>query len=1079
MAAKKLAFAENYYSYRIPFAEQIAVFPAPTPDQATLNAIQGWLVAANTAFSQRQYQTAIDDYLAARSLIFGLLFPVKWPIGLSPQRPPLDVSLFAPLLSAGLETMNILPPNPGDPGPVSREKVDTKQLGALAKTAPGLHITETTGAAGVAAHADLAIASRYAAVGNAPAAEFYIKRANKESPKAVQALVKPADWTPLGKNAAGVGIAGAVEVREAEAELAAASERIVPGTLAKTAFQVVANPTADRTYTTLLDGNAVTLQWKGGAGPPVEAATTHYYEARKSIQNIAGLVPALSGVADLGLNLPHLYYYVIPLGLAEAYHALGDFTDAETEYFAAASYSYINPTIEVPYVWQRLAQLYLDWGNQLFRNDEAADALAVYEHVMMPDDSAPASTLYTMASLAPAATAGKTILQHLAAIIADPSQVGALGLNPVTAAILIEIKMQIVKIQGGLDYWGHWHATVPIWTFDYLQSLAVNFAQLAISAEKDVITFWDRADQSRLTRLQLSQSVAQAKSEVQAAKLQAQAANAEVNAYVAGVALADERAADAQANHDEYAATSAQAIVHQALQSQLNGGDDGDADQLNQLADQMTSGPYSISGSGATLAAAEQLSGSRLNREYEVDSLQRQANELALARNQAAAEATAAQARAAAAQAGVAVAQTRADGAAQTLDAFDDQFFTADVWQRMGEAQWRLYERYLGMTLKVAKLMQSAYNFENDQDLHLIRSDYNSGTVNGLLGADSLLADIESFSYDLVTADRTKPQPVRQTISLADRYPFLFETQFRKTGTMAFQTTIDDFDSLYPGTYAGRIRAIEAAVDGIVPVRGLSGTLTNEGISSYRVPASLVGGGSGLKYRVQNRETLVLSDYAVRQDDLLAPQSTRMLRIFEGAGLASTWTLSLPKAVNDIDYGAITDVRITFYYDARFDPDLRDDVIATLNARPGFTARQRGIPLRWLYPDAFFHFQDTGVLTFGLKKSDFRSNETNPILTDVGLQVATDGSVPAAGLVVRVGTPAHPARIAATMDANGGFSSSGGNPWAPLAAGTAVGDYTIEVTAADNPALAAGGPLDLSPIVNIALLIGYTFTPRS
>ena len=45
---------------------------------------------------------------------------------------------------------------------------------------------------------------------------------------------------------------------------------------------------------------------------------------------------------------------------------------------------------------------------------------------------------------------------------------------------------------------------------------------------------------------------------------------------------------------------------------------------------------------------------------------------------------------------------------------------------------------------------------------------------------------------------------LKQTISLAQRYPFLFETQLRPNGTIDFQTDLDDFDSVYPGTYAGR-----------------------------------------------------------------------------------------------------------------------------------------------------------------------------------------------------------------------------------------------------------------------------------
>src|SRR5207245_11564892 len=148
-----------------------------------------------------------------------------------------------------------------------------------------------------------------------------------------------------------------------------------------------------------------------------------------------------------------------------------------------------------------------------------------------------------------------------------------------------------------------------------------------------------------------------------------------------------------------------------------------------------------------------------------------------------------------------------------------------------------------------------------------------------------------------------------------------------------------------------------------------------------------------LQSLIQPKETLVHADEAARQDALLVQNDQRIMRIFEGAGLAATWRLDLPKAVNDIDYGALTDVRVTFYYKARFDPDLRDLVLQQLHSRPGVNERQRGIPLRWVYPDAFFHFQDTGELSITLRASDFRSNETKPVLTDVGLLVVADSSV--------------------------------------------------------------------------------------
>ena len=776
---------------------------------------------------------------------------------------------------------------------------------------------------------------------------------------------------------------------------------------------------------------------------------------------------------------------------------------------AAQSYAVVtlgNPLplplndVEIAYIWLQWSTIALDWGNALFRNsdlsnNDLATALIIYQSVVAVDLNSAASVplagvspLYDIPVLKPAADQAAKVIQNLAALIQGTTTAQALAVNPIQAGIIAEVYQQIVKIHNGLDFWGHWRNTVPIWTFEYLQSVATNFAQLAIGAERDFINFQDRNDQAQFTRQQLVQTASQANAEVDAAGAQVAAAVAELAAYSAAQTLANARAADATTNAAAYAASSDLAIQFDAVRTQIGGGDAGDFAQVNGLADQLMAGG-SISWSGSTsdilnnstgaATAANQLVAARLNRQYEVDSLNRTASEMALAAEQAKQETAAASAKVTAALAAKTVARLHAEGAQQSLQAFDSQTFTPDIWQRMANTMWRLYRRYLGMALNSALLMQRAYNYETDQFLNFIKSDYSVAEVKGLLGADALLADIQTFTYDLITSRAGKPQPLRQTISLAQNYAFAFERQFRKTGIMEFETRIDDFDYVYPGTYAGRIENVEVEVVGIVPISGLSGTLTNSGISGYRMPSPVfVPGTSGLKYRLQSKETLVVSDYTTRNDVLLVSTDPKITRIFQGAGLVSTWRLELPRAVNDIDFGTVLDVRLTFYYKARYDPELHDRVLAELASRPGVNARQRAIQLRWIYPDSFFVFLDTGELKCSLRVNDFRFNETDPILTSLGAVLVTDGTVAPSGLTIGLSTPGQAPQTAVT-DAGGAIDSGGGSPaWQTLAGNTALGDYVLTMNAADNPTLVKNGALDLSAIVNIALIIGYSFTPR-
>jgi hypothetical protein len=1052
------------YSFRSTQRVFGTAFNADTPESAALSAIEDALMKGHAHYLAGHYQDAIRDYQRAAALVYAQLHPAGSGGRSKPSRHP---ELFVPLLSLSLEWMNLLPPIVPIATSRPRVEVTPEMIGeAAGLDRAGLRSELVDAGQNADAIADWQLAKTLTAQSNPLAAQVFLDRAQREAPELIgQLQALPAEAPLAGPPPPHERPQRAASGLAVEADAAPPMPRV----------DIPADLTVERSYGMVIDEEVKQVKWKVGDAPDLGQMTELLYDFRLVAVEIPLLLFAPQEPSELAAGLPHVYFYVIPLAIAECYHALGDYVSAESEYTQAASYRYLNPTVEAPYLWGRLATLYRDWGDSLFRQGNPTDALSKYANVIMPDDTEPSSSLYTIAPL----KAGADIARQ---VLADLPHIATLALDPDIVSAIAGIRGQIAKINGNLDFWGFWTATVPIWSFDYLQTVAINLAQLAVSVERDVINYWSQADSASLTRQQLVTAASSAKAEVAAATLQVQAAAAQQQAYQAGVLLATQRAQDAHQAVTEYQRQSSLANSYQAWSAAFSGGDNGSLDELNQFADQLLSG-QTVSGTrGAAIAAARQLAGAKANQQYEVDSLNRQAIEMDLARVQAIAEVAAAGAQVAAAEANVAVAQIRAQGSQAMLEAFDNQVFSPEVWKRMGDQMFQLYQRYQVMALYVAKLMQRAYNFETDQELDVIRTDYSTQTVNGLLGSDVLLADIESFTYILISSTNSKPQPVKQTISLASRYPYAFETQLRPTGVIDFQTMLDDFDSQYPGTYAGRITAVEVAVDGVVPTTGISGTLTNGGISSYRTPFSSWAAPTTpkVKFRLQPQETQVLSDYQARDDSLLIQPDSRQLRIFEGAGVASTWRLELPKEINDIDYGALLDVRLTFYYHARFDPQIAPVVQAQLAARPGFTDRQRSLPLRWIYPDAFFSFRATGQLDFTLLPRDFPHAHTSPQLNAVGVLVATDGSVAPEGLVVGLATPATAAPVTATLDAHGrADSTAAGSSWEPLATGAALGSWSVSLTGADNPGLVQGGQLRLTPIVNIAVLMDYTFTPRT
>lgn len=1026
-----IAHPENVYSFRSVSLLAQLVAPSAGPDAQQLAAIEALLNTAHTQYWQRQYPAAIDSYKQAGTAIYRFL-DASAPVyvhGVYDQLSK-NPALFDPLLSSASNYMNVLPVNAPEPLQ-PHVPVDPALLAAKGNV-------RMTGIRNPALIAHPLTAGTTAAVAAVPlATEMMVKPAEPAIPAKAPAQPGPAK-PPAPPPAPAPPKASADGVRALGIDVA---------------------------------GKLLTVQWQAGSVPALEQLKSSLYGSRVGLQQLPDVLLNPQQPSDVALSLPHWYYYVIPLGIAEALHAMGDYANAESSYFQAASYQYLNAAVEAPYVFLDIAKLYLDWGNSLYQQDLLPDAAGIYQRLIQIDGSVPSSQLYTLLTLKPAADVARTVIGQIAHPEALPTTI-----NPQLVATILDVYSQLVKIKAGLDWLGMSTTTVPIWTFDYLQSVAINFANFAINAERDFISFQERADQAQLTRTQLVQTVSQAQGEIQAAVLQANATKAELTAYQDGVALANLRASNAAATVTEYSSESWYQNIAQAQVSQLQGGDDGDPDKLLSLLSQLQSG-QTISDSRGNVTGAQQLYASNLGRDYEIDQLNRTKAEMQSAAAQAQAEANAAQARVTAANAQVTVAQLRATGAQQMLNAFDSSFFTPDVWHAMGQTMYALSQRYMNMALRVARLMQAEYNFETDQSLALIHTSYGGSEINGVLGADALMADIQTFTYDLVTSHAGKPQPMRHEVSLARSYPFQFETQFRQTGAIDFTTRVEDFDTAYPGTYASRIDSVEVLVDGIVPVLGTAGTLTNDGVSTYRVPSQMwPTGGDGVKYRIQPKETLVLSDYQARNDTLLYREDQRMRRIFEGAGCSSAWHLEIPKSINDIDYGALTDVRIVFYYHARYDDDLRGRVLTHLASLPAVTHRSRSLPLGWLYPDAFFHFLDTGTLSFSLAAADFARNETLPVLSSVALLVVTSGK-PASEIVLDLTTPGKAAQ-SGTTDANG-IAASGGPAFAGLVGGTAIGDYSVGMSAAKNAGWVTGGKLDLSAIVNVSLIFEYDFTPRS
>jgi hypothetical protein len=805
---------------------------------------------------------------------------------------------------------------------------------------------------------------------------------------------------------------------------------------------------ARKSLTLALGEHTVTVTWTAGGDPPIEELIAGYFEKHAEADALEGLIGPPDSDAELAILLPHLYLYVIPLALADALHALGDYAGAEMRYLTVANYAYLNLEIELPALWRKIAQNVLAWGDMLYKAEEVQQALDVYRKVVEPPQAPQVvpvgAPLYAHSKLGLVGTKVREMLEHLA-------EQGAGSLNPLLAAVVLEIRARVLQIQGGLDFLGMPSQFVPIWSFDYLQGVARYLAQQAVQVEREAVRFLDSAENEQMTLLQLQQAVDITAAERELARAQVGAAEAEASVYALGIGVALVRTELARDDRDDY---EEMAEARNAYNSAI----------LREAKDIDPDDPESV------FALNEELRDRRVL-EYELAARDRQIEELEMAIEVAQVQHKAAEARVVVAQHMEQVAGLKAQAVAEQLQGYQDQFFTPDVWKQMADFMTTVARRYLAMATSVARLMQRAYNFELDENRQVIRVDYSGTGVQGLLGGDLLLLDIDSFTHALITTVRPKETPIKETISLRASYPYPFETRLRTTGKLEFETRLLDFDIRHPGMYARRLERAEVEIDGVLPASGVHGTLTNEGISIDRKA------NGDLRFRVQSRETLPLSQYRIREDSLVFPADSRQLAVFQGAGVASTWTLELPRATNDLDFDAITDVRLVLYYQARFDPQLAQKVRDEIAATPGVFASARQMPLRWLYPDSFFHFLESGRLELALAPADLPYHHTEPRLRHVAVRLIGDAGV-VGGAQLRLATPVSVEPVLAGLDGEGLASSVNGHPWQALIGGDVLGGYALELRAEENPTLVRDGRLELAGVRDALLFLEYGFTPR-
>lgn len=572
---------------------------------------------------------------------------------------------------------------------------------------------------------------------------------------------------------------------------------------------------------------------------------------------------------------------------------------------------------------------------------------------------------------------------------------GCIPKNPMLDALTKRACLGIYHIDTCFNSLGFPQDNLSIFRFQSLISIAKNFAQMALAAEKDFIQYKEQFEKDTLDLMNASQAVAISQAGVRLVQLKVEEALNQITAANLGIERVNAEIALTQRRIDELGSGWSifgivfGAIVGVAGSLILPGASSG-----------LISATISVGTGLANLAAGQEETEENLRLKLQLlKTVEYNAARQNLINAITAERSARQQAR---------IAELEANFAAEKAEFLSTQFFNPQLWSFLAREIKKNYRTYLTYSTTAAWLAQRALEFERGlipnrrfalsgpntlgAGLNVVNYDYFQPSLQGLLGADNLLRDIATLENEKFLNEQCKKQ-ITKVISLANTAPFVF-VQFLKTGILSFSTSLDEFDRDYPGHYQRRIRNVRINLFGLVGQEGIKATLTCLGASQVVVKTFVEESGLLVPKFVEKTLRRPLESVALTNPHgggigpIPLVRNENILNPFEGMGVAAQWVFEMSTYANEIDFNTITDVQILIDYTALDDLDYRSEVIKRL---PVTQSSIRPYSFCLQFSDACFHLKDSTrpigmietadgtigpyTLVFHTRESDFPPNQ--------------------------------------------------------------------------------------------------------
>jgi hypothetical protein len=798
---------------------------------------------------------------------------------------------------------------------------------------------------------------------------------------------------------------------------------------------------------------------------------------RDASANTGTFLKTLSDTEDIGLltnwstpvqfiaYVPHIYFYVIPMSIGDCYAGIGNLEQACQSYLSVLNYPFINKNVEITKVWTRLARTFLDLGDQAYRNakDNVAAfnvAKTFYEKIILVDNTVDISSpLYKDAKFS-------GIKMRVEAMLSadDPTVVED---NPSILNIVIDAQCKLQQIQIGLNFFGLGPDYISPFNFEYLQNSARYFAQHASQTEQHYIHFKSQAENEEMRREQLSQQAEVARASAILERRGVTEAQRGIDGANASFTYASTQLESAIESLDRFGFARWELLELSELEAWASASAvDKDKQVKLTISDYEYFSADHESRNSILRSLAYQRT--RLSHQLESDRLDNAVKSAkayqAVAQNQV----SQAQARLKIAEQRVKIAELQQRFAEENRDFLDMREFGVRLWYELAQQAKRLKQRYLDMATQIAFLMERAYNAETERGLNVIRYDYQNTASGNLMGADILLTDVDSFTFDYITTTKTKKIPVKKTIRMADSYPMQFYI-LKTTGKCSFETRFSNFDREHPGLYLAKIRNVELVFVGITGATSIAGSLRNIGVSRFRV-----SDGSIIE-RLYSADVMILSQYEIRHDSLAFRFNPNDLHLFENNGIETFWQLDLPLDANDFDFSEILDIHLIIYYDGFFDSGLETRVKTHL---PPSGSASCAFSMKLSFPDELYFLKNQSEAELIFEPIMFPRNQKDLKRTTSTLKV-TGQPMTVQNLTLRLITDTPGGELILKTDSNGEvIGSVPGSPMHVLEDKAVLGRWQIVIRSTDNPHLVQNGVINLSGLDDLLIFFEYSFNYR-